>query len=75
MNTLTKRFYCAVCLMAVLLNLSGCGTGSSDTDRIRLCEVTHSVFYAPLYATIELGYFEEEGLQIELSNGAVRIKS
>ncbi len=69
MNTLTKRIYSAVCLMAVLLNLSGCGTGSSDTDRIRLCEVTHSVFYAPLYATIELGYFEEEGLQIELSNG------
>ncbi len=36
---------------------------------VRLNEVTHSVFYAPQYAAIELGYFEEEGLTIELTNG------
>jgi len=36
---------------------------------LRLCEVTHSVFYAPFYAALELGFFEEEGLQIELTNG------
>ena len=33
---------------------------------ITVAEVTHSVFYAPQYAAIELGYFEEEGLDIEL---------
>ena len=26
-------------------------------------------FYAPQYAAIELGFFEEEGLELELSNG------
>lgn len=40
-----------------------------DDNKITVCEVTHSVFYAPLYAAIELGYFEEEGLIIELVNG------
>ncbi len=34
---------------------------------ITVAEVTHSVFYAPQYAAIELGYFEEEGLDIELT--------
>lgn len=35
-------------------------------EKIRLAEVTHSSFYAPLYVAIENGYFKEEGLDIEL---------
>lgn len=31
--------------------------------------MTHSIFYAPQYAAIELGFFGEEGIDIELSNG------
>lgn len=34
--------------------------------KIKLAEVTHSVFYAPLYVAIENGYFEENGIDIEL---------
>ncbi len=47
-------------------------TGCKDNDglkTIKLNEVTHSVFYAPLYLAIENGYFEEEGLKISLTNG------
>ena len=33
-------------------------------------EVAHSVFYAPQYAAIELGYFKEEGIDLTLVNGA-----
>ena len=36
---------------------------------ITVNEVTRSVFYAPQYVAINNGYFEENGMQIELSTG------
>ncbi len=51
-----------------LLPLSACAP-ADGLKTIRLNEVTHSVFYAPLYLADSLGYFEEEGLKIELTNG------
>ena len=58
---------CAVALVGALL--CGCGEKKGETVTVRLNEVTHSVFYAPQYAALELGFFEEEGLTIELTNG------
>ena len=51
--------------------LTGCkkDTNSSLTP-VTLNEVAHSIFYAPQYAAIELGYFEEEGIDLTLVNGA-----
>lgn len=37
-----------------------------DMTKLRVAEVTHSMFYAPWYVAIENGYFKEEGLEIEL---------
>ncbi len=45
------------------------GCGQRDYSKINFNEVTHSIFYAPFYAAINLGYFEEEGLEINLTNG------
>lgn len=39
---------------------------NKDENKIVLSEVTHSVFYTPLYVAIEKGYFKEENLNIEL---------
>ena len=38
----------------------------SGLTKIKVAEVAHSVFYAPQYAAISEGYFEEQGLDIEL---------
>jgi NitT/TauT family transport system substrate-binding protein len=36
---------------------------------IKVNEVTHSIFYAPFYIAMTQGYFEEEGIKIQLKNG------
>ncbi|MEA4920271.1 MAG: ABC transporter substrate-binding protein [Clostridiaceae bacterium] len=48
--------------------LSAC-SNKNELTTIRLNEVTHSVFYAPLYAALNLGFFGDEGLEVELTNG------
>ena len=50
----------ALCLSAGV----GCGTETTEETLtpVRLNEVVHSVFYAPQYAAIELGYFTGIGL-------------
>ena len=40
-----------------------------ELTKVTLNEVAHSIFYAPQYAAIELGYFEEEGIELELVTG------
>lgn len=40
---------------------------SSEAKIVRVAEVTRSIFYAPLYVAIEKGFFEDEGLDIELT--------
>lgn len=52
-----------------LLPLSACGEADDGKVTIKVNEVTHSVFYAPMYLADSLGYFEEEGIKIELTNG------
>ncbi|WP_077611242.1 ABC transporter substrate-binding protein [Clostridium sp. Marseille-P2415] len=57
---------------AALLSLTSCGSkaNASDLTKVTLNEVAHSIFYAPQYAAIELGYFKEEGIDLTLVNGA-----
>jgi len=54
-----------------MFSIAACnGTDKTDTEKIekvRLVEVTRSIFYAPEYVAIAKGFFEEEGLDVELS--------
>lgn len=47
-------------------------TDSSEADpkvHVTLNEVAHSIFYAPMYVAIEEGYFDEEGIDLDLVCG------
>lgn len=48
-----------------------------DLEHVKLAEVTHSMFYAPLYVAIENGYFEELGIDLELilTSGADKVSA
>lgn len=66
----------AKCLLAAVLAFAmiittcvGCNKSDSKLTKVTLNEVAHSIFYAPQYVAIENGYFEEEGIDLELVTG------
>lgn len=64
LTVVSAAVFCAV--------LSGCGRSAAqdrELTKVTLHEVAHSIFYAPQYVAIENGYFEEEGIELELVNG------
>lgn len=54
--------------LILLFPLTGCKEEKTN-DVLRINEVTDSFFYAPFYVAIEKGFFKEEGLEIQLTNG------
>lgn len=67
MNKLLKVVVMLSFLSVVLM---GCEKKTeANLTKVTLNEVAHSIFYAPMYVAIENGYFEEEGIDIELVTG------
>ena len=66
-NFIKKSSRILIAILLFILPLSACK--KTDGDKISLNEVTHSVFYAPLYVAIENGYFKEENMTVTLTNG------
>lgn len=72
-----KKFLCILLTsLMVIMCLAGCNKKSSKQNTnedgqvtLTLCEVAHSIFYAPMYVAIEEGYFEDEGIDLTLYNG------
>lgn len=63
-----KLFVGLFALCFALFPLAGCGKSNDGLRTVRVSEVTHSVFYAPMYIADAMGYFKDEGLKIELTN-------
>lgn len=50
---------------------------NNKLEKVKVAEVTHSIFYTPLYVAHSLGYFKENGLDVEiiLTSGADKVAS
>lgn len=69
-----KRTLVSLILFLIVVGLVIFGTFQNKQEenkegltKVTVAEVAHSIFYAPQYAAISEGYFEEEGLNIELT--------
>jgi NitT/TauT family transport system substrate-binding protein len=72
---LKKLLITIVCFVIVILGIfliTKKNKSDSDLEKIKVAEVAHSIFYAPQYLAHSLGYFEDEGLDVEiiLTSGA-----
>ncbi|HCW53720.1 MAG TPA: nitrate ABC transporter substrate-binding protein [Clostridium sp.] len=67
----SKVLLSIITVFLVILSMLGCSSGKSNDGKIkvRLNEVTRSIFYAPMYIAIEKGYFAENNIEIDLQTG------
>lgn len=56
-----------VILLAAFLIIPLAACNNEEVQTVKVAEVTHSIFYAPLYVALEKGFFEKEGLDIQLT--------
>lgn len=68
-----KRIALGCLIILFSIGLGNCK--KSPYQKIKVAEVAHSIFYAPQYVALTEGYFEEEGLKIDLynANGADKV--
>lgn len=64
-------FIIGIMIIGVIISLFFLDLNKGDNEdnkltKIKVAEVAHTVFYAPQYAAINQGFFEEEGLDVEL---------
>ena len=70
MSKMKKIVYALLIAGFTFLPLSACQTKDNNgMTTLKINEVTHSVFYAPLYLADSLGYFADEKIEIQLTNG------
>lgn len=59
-----------LCAFIIVLGISFIICKNNDSEekkeKIKVAEVTHSIFYTPFYVALENGYFDEVGLDVEI---------
>lgn len=58
----------AMCIvLCIILPILAVGCQTDELTEVNLSEVAHTIFYAPQYVALNRGFFEDEGLKINLS--------
>ncbi len=76
MKKIIISIVCAIiilgCVLAVLLNFKD---KDNKLQKVKVAEVAHTIFYAPQYVALTQGFFEDEGLDVELilTSGADKV--
>lgn len=71
MKKKSKILIALITALVTTISMIGCkGTKTAeDKVKVRLNEVTRSVFYAPMYIALNQGFFDKNGIEIDLQTG------
>ena len=63
--------------LLIFMNKTENKNKKDNNTKVKVAEVTHSIFYAPFYVSIENGYFKENGIDIDLilTSGADKVSA
>ena len=63
------KIFPLILVMVIIFTMFLTACQKSPNEKVRLMEVTHSLFYTPINVDLTQGFFEEEGLDVELITG------
>lgn len=71
MKKKSKILIALLTTLVTTISMIGCKSTKTAEDKVkvRLNEVTRSVFYAPMYIAINQGFFDKNGIEIDLQTG------
>lgn len=71
MKKKSKILIALLTTIATTISIIGCKStkNAEDKVKVRLNEVTRSVFYAPMYIAMKQGFFDKNGIEIDLQTG------
>lgn len=75
MKKILLSIFCIIVIVIIGLFIFKNNNKNTELKKVKVAEVTHSIFYAPQYLADSLGYFKDEGLEVEfiLTPGADKV--
>ena len=71
MKKWVKMSFSLLLISVLMISLAACNSDSQTKtkklEKVRIAEVTRSIFYAPQYVALAKGFFKEEGLDVTLT--------